>query len=126
MSFTHKQNTIDATASPEADLEKAKKAAKHFEPSYDRILIRREKSALERKMEKSGLVTPDTVKDSYKSAEGYLIKCGPTCDEEAVSLIGKRVLFAKYSGEDIIIPLPDGTKEEFVLATDTDIFGELK
>lgn len=126
MSFAKNQNVIDATASPEADLEKAKKAAKHFEPAYDRILVKREKSAIERKTAKAGIIMADTTKDVYKSAEGYLIKCGPTADDEAVKLIGKRILFAKYSGEDIIIPLPDGSKEEFVLATDTDIFGELK
>lgn len=126
MTFTTKQNVIDATASSEADLKKAYAAAEHFYPAFDRILIKREKSALERKMSKSGLITADIVKDAYKSAEGYLIKCGPTCDDEAFALLGKRVLFAKYSGEDIIVPLPNGDKEEFVLATDTDIFGELK
>lgn len=126
MTFTEKQNVIDVTTSPEADLEKAKQAADHFFPAYDRILIKREKSALERRMEKMGLKATDQTKETTKSAEGWLIKCGPTCDEEAVSLLGKRVLFAKYSGEDIIVPLPDGSKEEFVLATDTDIFGELK
>ena len=125
MSFAKNQNVIE-TAPPEADILKSFESAKHFEPAYDRILIKREKSALERKATKSGIIMADTVKDAYKSAEGYLIKCGPTCDDEAVSLIGKRILFAKYSGEDIIIPLPDGSKEEFVLATDTDIFGELK
>ena len=126
MSFAKNQNVIDATQSQEIDLQKAKKSAQHFDPAYDRILVKREKSAVERKLQKSGLITADTVKDAYKSAEGVLIKCGPTADDEAVKLIGKRILFAKYSGEDIIIPLPDGSKEEFVLATDTDIFGELK
>lgn len=126
MAFAKNQNVIDATEASTADLDKAFQAAKHFEPAYDRILIKREKSALERKMQKSGLITADSVKDAYKSAEGFLIKCGPTADIEATSLIGKRILFAKYGGEDIIVPLPDGSKEEFVLATDTDIFGELK
>lgn len=123
MSFAKNQNVIDVEVP--TDYTSAFKAAEHFEPSYDRILIKREKSAIERRLSKSNLITADTVKDSYKSAEGVLIKCGPTCDDEAVKLIGKRILFAKYSGEDIIVPF-DGGKEEFVLATDTDIFGELK
>jgi co-chaperonin GroES (HSP10) len=126
MSFTSKQNVHDVTAPVGTDLKEAISAASHFEPSYDRILLVREKSAVERKLAKSGLITADTIKDAYKSSEGYLLKCGPTADDEAVKLIGKRVLFAKYSGEDIIVPLPDGSKFEFVLATDSDIFGELK
>lgn len=126
MSFTTKQNVIDATQSPETDLKLAIKEASHFEPAYDRILLRREASALERRMQKSSLITADTVKDAYKSSEGFLIKCGPTCDDEAIKLIGKRVLFAKYSGEDITVTQPDGSKAVFVLATDSDIFGELK
>ena len=126
MAFTKNQNVIDATEKSTVDSYDAFQAAKHFNPAYDRILIKRDKSAIERKAAKAGLVMADTVKDAYKSAEGILIKCGPTCDEEAIKLIGKRILFAKYSGEDITIPLPNGDKEEFVLATDTDIFGELK
>jgi len=125
MTFAQKQNEIDI-AEPSSDFQSAFKSAEHFEPSYDRILIKRDVSALERKATKAGLIMADTTKDAYKSAEGVLIKCGPSADDEAVKLIGKRILFAKYSGEDIVIPLPDGTKEEFVLATDTDIFGELK
>ncbi len=126
MSFTSKQNVIDATQEPETDLKQAIKEASHFEPAYDRILLKRELSSLERKTKKAGIILTEQTKDSTKSSEGFLVKCGPTADDEAVRLIGKRVLFAKYSGEDITIPQPDGTKAEFVLATDTDIFGELK
>lgn len=126
MSFTTKQNAIDASQSSETDLKQAIKEANNFEPAYARILLKREISALERKMKKAGLEMSDTTKDSYRSSEGYLIKCGPNADNEAVKLLGKRVLFAKYSGEDITIPQADGTKAEFVLAMDEDIFGELK
>ena len=126
MSFAKNQNVIDATASPATDLKKAQAAAKHFDPAYDRVLIKREVSALERKTAKSGIILTEQTKETTKSAEGYLIKCGPTADSEAFALIGKRILFSKYTGEDIIVPLPDGSKEEFVLGTDTDIYGELK
>jgi co-chaperonin GroES (HSP10) len=95
--------------------------AQNFIPIFDRVLIKREKSALERKIEKAGLHTPDQVSDSYKSSEGVLVKCAEDCDERVIALTGKRVLFARFSGDDI--KLGD---EEFVLATDTDIFGELK
>lgn len=124
MAFAEKENVI-ATESPEVDLNKAFEEAKHVKLAYDRILIKREKSALERRASKTGLILTDQTKDSTKSSEGFLIQCGPTADDEAVKLIGKRILFAKYSGEDIIVPLPDGSKAEFVLATDTDIFLEL-
>ena len=61
------------------------------------------------------------IKDNYKSSEGILIKCADDCDERVKNLTGKRILFARYSGDDIKI---DG--EEFVLATDSDIFGSLE
>ena len=125
MSFASGKN-IQEIAAPQEDIAKAFESAKHFDPVLDRILVKREVSALERKAGKSGIILADTTKEAYKSAEGYLIKCGPNCEEWAEKLIGKRILFAKYSGEDIIIPLPNGDKEEFVLATYLDIFGELK
>jgi len=99
MSFSSGQNVIDATQASETDLKKALEDAKYFEPAYDRILIKREISSLERKTKKAGLILTEQTKDSTKSAEGYLVKCGPTADDEAVRLLGKRILFAKYSGE---------------------------
>lgn len=95
--------------------------AKKFEPIFDRVLIQREKSALERRAEKSGLHLTDQTKDTAKSSEGILIKCAPDCADEVKSLVGKRILCSRYSGDEIKI---DG--QEFWLATDTDIFGELK
>ena len=97
------------------------KAAEKFNPIFDRVLIKREKSDLERKVEKAGLLTPDKVKDDYKSSEGVLIKCAPDCDERVIGLTGKRILFGRYMGDDIKV-----AGEEFVLCTDSDIFGELK
>lgn len=126
MSFAKNQNIIETTTEQTKDLKKAEAAAEHFNPAYDRILIKREMSALERKTQKAGILLSDQTKDAYQSAEGYLLKCGPTASKEAVALIGKRILFSKYTGDDIIIPLPDGTKEQFILATDKDIYGELK
>lgn len=97
------------------------KAANSFDPIFDRVLIKREKSALERKVSKAGLIAPDTVKDNYKSSEGVLIKCAPDCSDAVKELTGKRILFARYMGDDIKV-----AEEEFVLCTDKDIFGELK
>lgn len=126
MGFAKNQNVIDATLAPETDVQRAIKAAKHFQPAYDRILIKRERSALERKTEKSGIILTEQTKDTTLSAEGYLVGYGPTVNAEAKSLLGKRILFSKYTGDDIYVPLPDGTREQFILATDKDIYGELK
>lgn len=92
-----------------------------FDPIFDRILIRREKSALERRVEKSGIHLTDKTKEGTKSSEGFLLKCGEDCEERIFDMIGKRILFAKYSGDDIKIG-----EEEYVLATQGDIFGVLR
>lgn len=96
------------------------KEAEKFHPIFDRILIKREKSALERRVEKASLVTPDSIKDQYKSSEGILIKCADDCDPTVKELVGRKILFARFSGDDIKVGDSD-----FVLATDTDVFGEL-
>lgn len=97
------------------------KEAENFTPIFDRVLIKRDKSALERKATKAGIITPDTIRDNYKSSEGTLVKCADDCDERVKALTGKRILFARYMGDDIKVG-----GEEYVLCTDKDIFGELK
>lgn len=89
-----------------------------FEPIFDRILIRRVDSNLQKKTEAIGLVLPDKVKDEYKAMQGVLIKCGPECHESVHALLGKEVLFNRFSGDEIKL-----NGEEFLLATDRDIFG---
>lgn len=96
-----------------------------LEPIFDRIVVRREKSSIERKLEKAKLYTPDKVKDSYQSSEGVLIKAGEDCSDTVKNLIGKRILFAKYSGDD----LPKdwfNDDHDYVLASESDVFGEIK
>lgn len=126
MGFTKNQNAIDATEEVTTNIEKVLQAAKHFSPAYDRVLIKPELSSMERRTKKSGIILADETKDSYQSAEGYLVGYGPTAREEAKKLLGKRILFSKYTGDTITVPLPDGTVEKFVLGTDGDIYGELK
>lgn len=96
-------------------------AAEKFIPIFDRVLIKRELSALERRATKSGIQLTDTTKDTNKSSEGILVKCAEDCDERVKALTGKRVLFARYSGDDIKVG-----GEEFALMTDADVFGQLK
>ena len=97
----------------------------NFEPIFTRIVVKREESALERKLDNAGLITPDNTKSSYQSSEGVLIKAGEDCCERVKELIGKKILFAKYSGDD----LPEdwfGDDDQYVLMDEADIFGERK
>lgn len=90
----------------------------NFEPIFDRVIIKRVDSNLQKKTEKIGLVLPDKVKDEYKAMQGIIVKCGPECHESVQALLGKEVLFNRYSGDEIKL-----NGEEFLLATDRDIFG---
>lgn len=89
-----------------------------FTPIFDRVLIKRHDSALEKKTRTAGLVLPETISDKYKSSIGTLVQCGADCHEDVQNLLGKSVLFARYSGDEIKL-----NDEEFLLATDRDIFG---
>lgn len=91
-----------------------------FTPIFDRVVIKRVDSALKKKTDKAGLILPDTVKDTYQASQGTLLQCGNTCADEVKALVGKEVLFAGFSGQDMKI---DG--EDVLLATDRDIFGGL-
>ena len=92
--------------------------AKDFNPIFDRVLIKRDTSALQKKTDKAGIILPDTIKGKYQASEGILYKCGSDCHTDVLALLGKQVLFSKFSGDDIVIG-----GQEYVLATDKDIFG---
>lgn len=95
-----------------------------FVPIFDRVVIKRDKSALQRRADRANIITPDKVKSSYQSSEGTLVRVGEDCCELVKGLVGKRILFAKYSGDD----LPDnwyGDDDQYVLAHEGDIFGEI-
>lgn len=91
---------------------------KSFTPIFDRVLIERDESSLSKKVAGGGLVLPDSVKDKYKASQGTLLKCGDECHKTVKELLGKKILFARYSGDDITL---DG--KEYLLASDRDIFG---
>jgi chaperonin GroES len=94
---------------------------KEFDPIFDRVLIKREKSSLERKTDKANILLPENVRGAYKSSEGTLVKVGEDCSEVVKELLGKNILFAKYSGDDLKI-----NGDDYVLASERDIFGEVK
>lgn len=97
------------------------KKMRDFTPCFDRVLIKREDSALSKKVSGAGLVLPETVSDRYKSSEGILVKVGEECRDSVMQMVGKKILFAKFSGEDLRL-----NGEDYVLATESDIFGELE
>lgn len=86
---------------------------------FDRVLIERSDSNTQKKMAKSGLILPDTVE--YKASQGRLIQCGDGCDDAVKALVGKDVLFTKFSGDEVKL-----NGKEFLLATDRDILGGLE
>jgi len=91
-----------------------------FIPFFDRVVIQRDTSALEKKVTKAGLLLPDKTKDEYKASQGTLISCGDSCDDAVKQYVGKKVLFNRFAGDDLVL---DG--KEFLLCSDRDILGGL-
>lgn len=84
-----------------------------FTPLFARVLLSREKK------EKIGsIILPDQAQDRYNPEEGVVIAVGHTADEAVGALIGKKVMFAKYSGAWINIQ-----DKEYFLCQDEDILG---
>lgn len=94
---------------------------KEFTPIFTRVLIKREDASLLKKAGDAKIILPDKIKDSYQSAEGVIVKVGDDCVDEVKSLIGSKVLFAKFNGEDMII-----NDEQHVLLDQGDIFGKVE
>jgi len=91
----------------------------HFRPLHDRVLVRRvdaeEKTA-------GGIIIPDTAKE--KPQQGEIIAVGPGARNEQGQLVpldvkpGDRVLFAKWSGNEVKI---DG--EDLLIMKEGDLLG---
>ncbi len=70
----------------------------NLQPLGDRILV---KPFKEEEKTASGIVLPDTV-DKEKKAEGEVLAIGSGEKAQKLNLqIGDKVLFGKYSGEDV-------------------------
>ncbi len=93
-----------------------------FRPLHDRVLVRRvdeeEKTA-------GGIIIPDTAQE--KPMEGTVLAIGPGARDEQGKLVpmdvvvGDRVLFGKWSGNEITI---DG--EELSIMKESDIMGVIE
>ncbi len=91
-------------------------------PLHDRILIKRVE---EKETVKGGIIIPDTAKE--KPQEGEVVAVGngkKTEDGKVVALdvkVGDRVLFGKYSGNDIKID-----EHEYLILREDEILGVLE
>jgi chaperonin GroES len=125
-------NSVPSVSSgPEADgsrlpLLKANKERREYtmklRPLQDRILIKRVE---EKETIKGGIIIPDTAKE--KPQEGEVVAVGhgkKTEDGKIIPLdvkVGDRVLFGKYSGNDIKID-----EQEYLILREDEILGVLE
>jgi chaperonin GroES len=91
-------------------------------PLHDRILVKRVE---EKETVKGGIIIPDTAKE--KPQEGEVVAVGngkKTDDGKVIALdvkVGDRILFGKYSGNDIKI---EG--QEYLILREDEILGVLE
>lgn len=84
-----------------------------FTPLFARVLLKRDK------VEKVGsIILPDSAANKYNPEEGIIVAVGHTADEVLTDLVGKKVMFAKYSGAWLKIQ-----GEEYFMCQDEDLLG---
>ncbi len=91
-------------------------------PLQDRILIKR---VAEKETVKGGIIIPDTAKEKPQEGEVVAVGNGKKTDDGKVIPLdvkpGDRVLFGKYSGNDIKID-----EEEYLILREDEILGVLE
>ena len=91
-------------------------------PLQDRILIKRVE---EKETVKGGIIIPDTAKEKPQEGEVVAVGNGKKTDDGKVIPLdvkaGDRVLFGKYSGNDIKID-----NEEYLILREDEILGVLE
>lgn len=96
-------------------------------PYGDRIVV---KQILQEEVRASGIVIPDTVQE--KPQLGEVIAVGPgRLDENGKRVpievkVGERVLFAKYSGQEVPRGILPGDQEEYLVLKESDILARLQ
>jgi chaperonin GroES len=90
-------------------------------PLYDRVIVRR---VAEEEKTKGGIIIPDSAKEKPSEAEVTAVGNGKVDDKGALRPLnvkkGDRVLFGKYSGNDIKID-----DEEFMILKEDEILAKL-
>lgn len=90
-----------------------------FRPLHDRILVKRIEAE---DKTPGGIIIPDTAKE--KPVEGEVLAVGPGARDESGAVqpldvqVGNRVLFAKWSGTEVLI---DG--EDRLIMKESDVLG---
>ncbi len=87
----------------------------NFQPLANRVLIEREE---ESNKTASGIYIPDNAKE--KPLKGKVLAVGPDAKEEGINE-GDIVVFAKYSGNDIVLE-----DKEYLILNSDEILGILK
>ena len=102
------------------------KAASRVIPLGDRVVVKQTKQD---EVRASGLVIPDTARE--KPQLGEVLAVGPgRLDENGKRLpvdvkIGDRVLYAKYSGQEIPRGVFGDVDEEYMVLKETDILAQI-
>jgi chaperonin GroES len=113
------ENAETENAERKQAMAERKQAMKDFKPLLNRVLIKRVEALEETP---GGILIPDTAKE--KPAEGEVLAVGPgKRDEKGRHIpldvqVGDRIVFAKWSGTDILI-----NGEDRVIIKEVDILG---
>jgi len=95
--------------------------ATKFTPLHDRILVRRVEEAA---TTRGGIIIPDSAKDKPQEGEVISTGKGKISEEGKVRPLdvkeGDRILFGKYSGNEIKID-----DEDFIIMREEDVLGVL-
>jgi chaperonin GroES len=89
-------------------------------PLHDRVLVRRLE---EKETAKGGIIIPDTAKEKPQEGEVIAVGAGKMEKGHRVPLdvkVGDRILFGKYTGNDIEI---DG--QEYLIVREEEIFAKV-
>jgi chaperonin GroES len=89
-------------------------------PLHDRILVKRIE---EKETVKGGIIIPDTAKEKPQEGEVVAVGAGKLHEGKRMPLdvqVGDRVLFGKYSGNDIKID-----EQEYLILREDDVLAKL-
>jgi chaperonin GroES len=122
---TRKKKAPAKKASPRAKPSQPAKKSRQVVPLGDRVVV---KQTRQDEVRASGLVIPDTARE--KPQLGVVIAVGPgRLDDNgkrvAIDLrVGDRVLYAKYSGQDVPRGV-FGDEDDYMILKDTDVLAKL-
>jgi chaperonin GroES len=89
-------------------------------PLHDRVLVRRLE---EKETAKGGIIIPDTAKERPQEGEVMAVGAGKFEEGKRIPLdvkTGDRILFAKYTGNDIVID-----DQEYLILREEEILAKL-